>query len=233
MNNSNSGHSASADEVFYNFVQAQGESHLCPPAFRIPILRRKILNAEECELLRNQILEKEDEITSKHTPTPIAGQTSGLTTLWNHYNVLTWSAAEHVDLKQRIFETYREYLQLSEVTPFKNQIQCWANALRQGAGLERHLHSNRPITALSGHLALNTTSAATLYHFPFIMKCSQTQTETYCLKLESEAGWVTLFPSWVQHSTMPYQDNGIRVTMAFDILAEISKGLPIPFDTGN
>ncbi|AGH96669.1 hypothetical protein A11Q_2453 [Pseudobdellovibrio exovorus JSS] len=229
----NSGHSASAHEVSYNFVQAQGESHLCPPAFRIPILRRKILSAEECQLIRDQILEKESEITSQHTSTPIAGLTSGLTTLWSHYNVLTWSVPEQVGLKQRLFDVYREYLQLSEVQPFKNQIQCWANALRKGAGLERHLHSNRPITAISGHLALNTTSAATLYHFPFVMKCSQTQTETYCLKLESEEGWVTFFPSWVQHSTMPYQEDGIRVTMAFDILAEIAKGSPIPFDTGN
>src|SRR5690606_10100823 len=130
-----------------------------------------------------QVLEKEPEITSQHQPIPIAGQTSGLTTLWNDYNVLQWSVPQQLGLQQRLHQVYRHYLQRAEVKPFRNQIQCWANALRSGAALERHLHSNKPSTAISGHLALNSTHAATLYHFPFIMTCSETRTQTYCLQL--------------------------------------------------
>lgn len=223
----------SSDQIFFQFLQPEGESHLSPPQFRIPILRKKILTDEECRLLRHHILEKESEVIQKSQPVPIAGVSAGLTAHWSDYNVLTWQVPAQLGLKQRIFETYRQYLKLSEVKPFENQIQCWANALRKGEGLERHLHSNRPITAISGHLALSTTAAATLYHFPFIMKCAETKTETYCLKLESTAGWMTLFPSWVQHSTMTYQEDEVRVSIAFDILGKIAKGQAISFDSGS
>ena len=78
--------------------------------------------------------------------------------------------------------------------------------------LKQHQHWTSEYTYLGGHICLDDYDTKTHYVNPYTR---QTYPSHNC------KGKITLFPNWMEHYTVPYQGDDVRVTIAFDIITQI------------
>jgi hypothetical protein len=133
---------------------------------------------------------------------------------------------ETIILKNKIYENYKSYAKELNLSSTPVYAQVWFNVLRKnGRYFTRHHHAHRsrvgePNTAyISGHICIRAENTNTYYFNPFI--------ENECVPIPNIVGEVTLFPSWVNHSTDQNKSETSRLTVAFDIITETEykKGL--------
>jgi hypothetical protein len=130
----------------------------------------------------------------------------------NWYNLLDFEELQY--LRGIIRYAHDKFLEDIHV-PYEKSIyvQCWCNVLRKGQQIKLHHHSTSPYTYLGGHIVVQTTNTNTNYVNPYTKEIYNSI---------NVPGKITLFPNWVEHFTDTYQDEGERITIAFDICNELT-----------
>ena len=141
-----------------------------------------------------------------------------LTARFNYFNVLEWDSPVCQELRKEIKLFHAEYTKntigdLSNHQFFKEggelKVRCWANVLRRGQMIKKHFHSYHPHCYLSGHFTVQCDDTSTVYYHPY-------HSGSYPFKNTPNS--MTLFPTWVPHSTDKHESDVPRITIAFDIL---------------
>ena len=166
------------------------------------------------------ILSKEKEIIEEY-PEGWANQpvhdgytglgTDSLTARFNYFNVLKWDYPVCKDLHNEIRMFHDQYVSNTTDGKFdaRFKVRCWANVMRKGQKINKHCHATHPHSYLSGHFTVACHDTSTIYYHPY-------NQETYPLKNSSNS--MTLFPTWMAHSTSSHEVDIPRITVAFDIL---------------
>ena len=94
---------------------------------------------------------------------------------------------------------------------------CWFNILRPGQKINVHRHGCGPDVYLSGNLHLDDYETETFYLSPI--------DENAVHIANNLKGGLTLFPSWVEHGTTDFGEEGERLSIAFD--------LRLPYNSNN
>jgi Putative 2OG-Fe(II) oxygenase len=91
-------------------------------------------------------------------------------------------------------------------------IHCWANVLRKGEHISRHMHLSDEFSYLSGTYYLTDSRADLKLQNPIRIEQLSVFPNTI--------GNLILFPSWLPHWSDPYDGPEERVSIAFDLVAE-------------
>lgn len=184
--------------------------------------------------LRDYILEKEKEIIAKHPPDS-DGQTGlgakSLTARFKYYNAMEWDHPEIKNLKKEIVKFHKQFVKqaigVGYNPPKGIRIRCWANVMRRGERIKKHLHSLHPHTYIGGHFTVACNETATIYVNPFDhsdeqsilrrVKNGETLSSQSLYPAENVVGKLTFFPNYVPHMTTPHRSDEERITMAFDL----------------
>ena len=176
----------------------------------------------DVEELAKVILYKESKIKDQYTENLDDGDTGlgldSLTARFNYFNVLKWNSPVCENLHKEIKFLHNEYVRntvgdLSDHSFFKEggslKVRCWANVMRKGQQIKKHSHSSYPHCYLSGHFTVQCDNTSTIYYHPY--------NEELC-SLKNFPNSMTLFPTWIPHSTTVHESDVPRITIAFDIL---------------
>ena len=181
-----------------------------------------IINTK-CDLdvqeLSKLILDNEKIIIDKYPPANDDGYTGlgmdSLTSRYPYFNLLTWDHSICKQLHKKISEFHDEYVKLVGASFLSNlRVRCLANIMRKGQKIKTHYHSTHPLTYLSGHFCVQCYNSSTIYNNPYR---SISDDGFYIKNNENQ---MTLFPSWLPHSTTKHMENVERITIAFDIVPE-------------
>ena len=143
-------------------------------------------------LLQKEVMSKEQEIIDK-----------------GDYNLLMFDNA--APLREAIRKVHDQLLENIEFPKEEDELyaQAWANVMRKKQKIAPHVHNPTPTCYLSGHICVQVEDTHTYYTNPFTLED---------WKSKNEEGKITIFPSWVQHSTDPVPNDRIRMTFAFDLM---------------
>jgi hypothetical protein len=169
----------------------------------------------DLDTLSDIVLVKENEIKDKF-PASGDGNTGlgdeSLTSRYKHFNVLTWGFPVtdqlHKEIKTFHKQYYKSLFGVMEKIP-KVSIRCWANVLRKGEQIQKHLHATHPYTYLGGHFTVSSGKTCTVYGNPY--------DEHQEYHAENVPGKLTLFPNYLPHYTYVHQEDYPRITIAFDL----------------
>ena len=197
-----------------NFKNAEKKTPFAP-AYDYYICETNVGHLVDCKKLKEQILYKEKEILEKfdydHDWNTGLGKNS-LTSRSNSYNLLKWSGTENlkIAIKENLY-TFLKGLNLPIDSSY--YVQCWANVLRTGEFIKLHHHWHSPYTFLGGHVCVSSCETNTIYVNPYTYEEYQSN---------NTQGKLTLFPNWLPHKTTTNLSNDERVTIAFDIINEVT-----------
>ena len=182
-----------------------------------------IINTK-CDLdvqeLSTLILDNEKIIIDKYPPANDDGYTGlgmdSLTSRYPYFNLLTWDHSICKQLHKKISEFHDEYVKLVGASFLSNlRVRCWANIMRKGQKIKTHYHSTHPLTYLSGHFCVQCYNSSTIYNNPY-----RSISEDDGFYIKNHENQMSLFPTWLPHSTTKHMENIERITIAFDIVPE-------------
>jgi hypothetical protein len=165
--------------------------------------------------LKTLILSREKEVIESYPYTYDWNTGLGddsMTSRADNFNLL--KIPEAFDLKQIICDEYNKFMNGIHMIP-ENEIyvQCWSNILRKGQQIKRHRHWPTCYAYLCGHICVQQENTNTNYIHPY-------SGEIY--SSINESGKFTLFPAWMEHYTDVHQGEQERITIAFDIITDIT-----------
>jgi len=164
------------------------------------IYNNKILNPQECDFIKNYILENEDYMKSLGPDVYPGTSDDSLTGRYRYLNMLHTPIGDI--LLPKLKNIFKELDLHYPVT-----IQSWANTFRNGEGIAKHVHGHYTNTDtqkyISGNLFVSgPTSIGTWYGSE---------------KYENEAGFLTLFPCDTSHYVPENTTDDVRISIAIDI----------------
>ena len=187
----------------------------------------------DCDLLKEFLLSKEEEVLSIPESNPTAYGTylgeDSTTARSQSYNVLTWDNPQIEQLKKEIVDAHNYYYQTVIGNPPKHGIRVsgWMNIMRKGDRIRKHVHGYGARSYLSGHFTVCCEDTRTVYVNPyehwseeFIMRDMEKYSYHHSEKVyapENVSGKLTLFPNYIPHFTTEHQGDDLRITIAFDI----------------
>lgn len=218
MNKLNIGNSAlsSSGPTIINFKNNNPKT-IFSPKYSYMIYHNNVLDQLNIRLLRKTILKKEKEVLAQFEYTKDWGTGLGpdsMTSRADSFNLLKWR--QFLPLKKIIREQHDIFLQHLGYPSEQNlYVQCWANVLREGQGMNQHAHWFSEYSYLSGHLSIQVEDTHTCYVNPIT-------NEEY--KSKNVDGKMTLFEGWIPHYTEKHYSgsNLERITIAFDIIPEVT-----------
>lgn len=193
------------------------------PQWMVPFFEDTLTADNITEEIRSLVLTKEPELMETISPRPISGIEDGLTSRWHGFNTFTWTEAPMPRWQQFVRQAYLDYISALKAPRPRCYIQGWANTVRKGERLTAHCHDQMPTSYISGNYCVATKGSSTVYYPPY--QYDEPLRSRTCLKIENRPGVLTLFPSGLFHETTSYQDDDVRVTLAFDIHIEDSDAL--------
>lgn len=140
---------------------------------------------------------------------------NSLTSRGNYYNFLKWDFKEIDELKKILRNKYNEFLLNIGVEQREVWIKCWANVMRYGEKIEKHIHSSNALTWIGGHVIIACEKTSTFYENP-ISQAEKNQT----YESVNEVGQITFFQNNIPHYTNTHYGKSERITIAFDIIPE-------------
>ncbi len=174
--------------------------------------------------LAQAILEREPDILATAAPQAVAGLDDGLTTRWQHFNVLTWPEPACSTLREGVLAGCAAWLAAHTEDDKDNALialSCWANALRGDERLAAHNHA--PAMLLGNYLvdAGGGSGGGTVYFG------ADGHTET----LAPEPGRLVICAGGVRHAVERHYGPRPRLSVAFDAFVRrqnplLSLGLP-------
>ena len=211
----------------YVFISDRGDDKLHhfksvnPNSPFAPTWDYRIINTK-CKLdvqeLSKLILDNEKIIIDKYPPTNDGltglGKDS-LTSRFSHFNLLQWNHPICKQLHQKISQLHDRYIKVFGMSRDPNlKIACWANVMRKGEKINTHYHATHPNTYISGHFCVQCYNSSTIYNNPY--HSNNGDDDGFYIK--NDDNQMTLFPSWIPHSTTKHMENIERITIAFDII---------------
>lgn len=106
---------------------------------------------------------------------------------------------------------YLEYIAKLGIPRRAIYIHGWANVLRDGEWISKHRHITNEESYLAATYYLTTNSTSLYFENPLIGDMVGVTTEKKKL---------VFFPSWLPHWSDPVSDEGLRISIAFDLVTE-------------
>ena len=166
--------------------------------------RYDFLTQEECDTIVREILSLEDAV--KRLGPDIYDGTSedSLTGRYKYFNYLNVPEINTI-LEPKLKEMFGPCV-----------VQCWANILRQGEGIEGHIHfidhdhAYIERRGLTGNIFLyGDPTTGTYYNFPELSPLS--------VKYDNKVGELSLFTPTLFHGVYKNTTDDIRISMAIDV----------------
>ena len=165
----------------------------------------------DLDFLKQFILQKENEIIFNY-PAHTDGDTglgnNSLTSRYPYFNLLQYKELNF--LKESIKKEHDNFLWELDVKNENVYVQCWANVMRKGEQIQKHIHGNNNWGYLGGHICVHTEGTNTYYSNPY-------NRESFISK--NDNGKLTFFPDYLAHHTDKVK-NDLRITVAFDMITE-------------
>ena len=174
--------------------------------------RYDFLTQEECDTIVNKILSLEDAI--KRLGPDIYGGTSedSLTGRYSYFNFLDVPEI-NIILEPKLKKLLGPCV-----------VQCWANILRQGEGIDEHRHFDGAPTnyierhGLTGNIFLyGDPTTGTYYNFPELSPLS--------VKYDNKVGELSLFTPTLFHGVPKNTTGDMRISMAIDVHKDLSEDM--------
>jgi hypothetical protein len=174
--------------------------------------RYDFLTQEECDTIVNKILSLEDAV--KRLGPDIYGGTSedSLTGRYKYFNFLNVPEINTI-LEPKLKELFGPCI-----------LQCWANILRQGEGIEAHTHfiNEDPVYierhTVTGNIFLyGDPNTGTYYNFPELSPLS--------VKYDNKVGELSLFTPTLFHGVSKNTTGDMRISMAFDVNKDLTEDM--------
>jgi uncharacterized protein (TIGR02466 family) len=143
---------------------------------------------------------------------------------------LTWNAECIAELREHIRIVVSEVVKgTSQITEVPNQylgFEAWANVLRSGGYHRPHTHDNSFWSGVyyvasgqptgdqpqNGQLELfDPRSAAGAIRLPG-------STYQHTCPIDPQPGLIVMFPGWIRHMVHPFQGEGERISVAFNLI---------------
>jgi len=180
-------------------------------------LSKFILNLENKILNNTSVSDKSVKTVDGYTG---LGSDS-LTSRYQSFNIFNYVNEEFEILKfkkeiRKIYNSFLEYNDLSELITKPTVIQCWANVMRKGQKIKTHIHDTGPQSYLSGHFCVQTNKTSTFYLNPI-----NQINDPEIFESENEPGKLTIFQNSVPHYTSIYEGETERISIAFDISLDV------------
>lgn len=173
---------------------------------------RKFRFKGNLQAIRDWMISKEEELLN--LPITHDGGTGvseeSVTTRFGRYNVFDYvdECPELNNLLLFLRLSYLDYVHCEGVPVVDLDISCWYNILKDGEGMEEHVHTTVSNAYLSGNLQLSKFSTATKYRAPIDYYGG-----TY---IQNDPGHLIIFPSYIPHS-VDGEYRGQRISLAFDL----------------
>lgn len=199
--------------------------------FKCPIYIASEPNTDLINRLTKYILELEENIISKEelvSSVPKAKEDPYQhTQQWKQHNLfddVPGMGGEHLirfphnpatdELLELVRIHYLTHLMELGYPREKVYVHGWANVLRKGEWISKHAHISSQNSYLAATYYLTTND--TKLHFENI-------TNAYdVFGTETERGKLVFFPSWLPHWSDECKDDGLRISIAIDIVTEAS-----------
>jgi len=142
------------------------------------LIAEQLNTGVDCSLLKEFLLEKEDEVLSIRTDQLNDGGTGlgsdSTTARFLFYNVFSWKHPQIDKLKREIYRLYYQYIsycfpdnKLSSRDFNGISANCWLNVMRKGDRIKIHQHGYHPSGYLIGHFCVSCSNTATVYVNPY------------------------------------------------------------------
>lgn len=168
------------------------------------------------------ILEKEKEILISTKPVDKSsgdGYTglgaNSLTSRYDKFNVFSWDYPVIKEIHRQVANVHREFISFLNISNQKLYLQCWANVMRNGEGMEPHIHDVTPYCYLGGHITVQCNDTSTVYINP-INQINEPQE----YRSLNKPGKITLFQNNIPHYTTLHFGDLERISIAFDIVLQ-------------
>lgn len=163
------------------------------------LFSEKILSDQECEIIKNYILDNEEAIKKLGEDKYPGTHNGSLTGMHQYFNFLNTFHVGRI-----LIPKFRSLFHDLDPPVF---IQCWANTFRKNQGIDYHQHGRHRF--LCGNLFISgPTKPGTTYHIDDEM-----------IDIENEVGVLTIFGSDLCHMVKPNTTDVVRITMAIDVLS--------------
>ena len=186
------------------------------PDYAYYITEKRIFSKAQCKEWNDYLLEQEQILLDKFRTTTGDGSTGlggiSITSRFRDFNLLEFDFHLVPKLKKSIYDGISTLLRVSDNTSWQETLYAnsWFNVLRQGEGMDIHLHGYHRYILYGFNLTINATRTFTSYYHPI-----KYQNEVF--HVPNNIGFLTLFLNFIPHSVSPNRNETPRVTIAGDI----------------
>ncbi len=199
----------------------------------------KMIDSIDLDEFASLILSKEKYYIDNNPPGSDGNTLLGpdsLTSRFMYYNLLLWDEPIVKELHKQIRKFHNQYIKNVVglmFRPPKLRVRCWANVLRKGEQIHKHLHSLHSWAYLGGHFTVKANGTATVYVAPndhaledelitrvdgkWVTSMGEQESHGTVYVANNRPGRLTLFPHPVPHYTTMQEEDTERITIAFDI----------------
>ena len=190
------------------------------PELTLP-LGIEFLNPITTIMLGKVIRDTEQQIIDIHCPVNLR-DSNWVTARLGYYNFLDFDYPQIRTLEKFILDSYNTFMPLLNVPTEKIYCHAWVNIIRTGEQITTHnhadAHTNLPgcYSYLSGNITIEAEETTTNYSSPYNAQSH---------RIPNQNGMLTLFPSFIMHSTSVNNSESPRLSLAFDIIPESTYNL--------
>jgi hypothetical protein len=174
--------------------------------------RYDFLTQEECDTIVNKILSLEDAVKRLGPDEYVGTSEDSLTGRYKYFNYLNVPEINTI-LEPKLKELFGPCV-----------LQCWANILRQGEGIEAHTHfiNDDPVYierhGATGNIFLyGNPTTGTYYNFPELGPLH--------VKYDNKVGELSLFTPTLIHGVPKNTTGDMRISMAIDVNKDLTEDM--------
>lgn len=193
-------------------LQSENPETEFAPSWNIPV-QQSLWNEEKIDIINKWLCDHESMILD--LPFNNDGGTGldekSVTTRFGRYNLFDY-IKDLPELKELLEFFQKSYINFATQEKIKIRdldIICWFNILRKGQIIKEHCHGSGPDVYLSGNMHLGNYHTETYYVSPYEINCK------YYIK--NKKGCLTLFPTYLRHGSTQFDEDDLRVSIAFDL----------------
>ncbi len=169
------------------------------------------LDSDNLKIIREFLISKEADILDlpSNGDAGTGVDDNSITTRFGSYNLFDFvdQCPELDILLDWLRTSYMEFIQHESSEICECEIVCWYNILRDGEGMDEHIHNDTNNAYLSGNIQMSEFDTQTNYRSPMSDENVQ---------INGPSGQLIMFPSFVPHG-VNHEYQGERISIAFDL----------------